>query len=70
MNLQDKRKLLKRVGDAANDLGYQVGRLSTGADEGEADMARVFSNAVDQLRNFQRMLAQRIAREESETING
>jgi hypothetical protein len=70
MNLADKRELRDKVGHMANDLGYQVARLSTGADEGEADMAHVFSNAVDQLRHFQKLLAQRIAREESETING
>jgi hypothetical protein len=63
MNLRDKHKLLKTVGDAANDLGYQVALLSTAADEGEADMAHAFSNAVDQLRNFQRMLARRIEKE-------
>jgi hypothetical protein len=66
MNLHDKRELRDKVGHMANDLGYQVARLSTGADTGEADMAHAFSNAVDQLRNFQRMLAQRIVREESE----
>jgi hypothetical protein len=63
MNLQDKQELRDMVGHMANDLGYQVARLSTGADAGEAFMAHAFSNAVDQLRNFQRMLAQRVARE-------
>lgn len=70
MNIKDKRELLTKVTGIANDLGYQVGRLSTLADEGEADMAHNFSNAVGELRKFQKMLAQRIAREESEVTHG
>jgi hypothetical protein len=66
MTLADKQRLLKKIADIANDLGYDVGRLSSEADDGEADMAHVFSNAVDQLRNFQRMLARRI---ELEKVN-
>ena len=66
MNLKDKQRLLNKLTRIANDLGYDVGLLSSGADDGEAEMAHVFSNAVDQLRNVQRLLAHRVAREQTD----
>lgn len=69
MLLPDKKKLVTKIADAANDLGYQVALLSTGADELEAALAHDFSNAVVQLRRFSQMLAAHVAKE-SELTNG
>jgi hypothetical protein len=55
MRLHDKTRLLSKVARIANALGYDVARLSK--EDRDAPLAHAFSNAVDELRAFQRKLA-------------
>lgn len=65
MKLAAKKQLLNKLARVADGLGYDVARLSTDANPGEAHLAHLFSDAVDALRDVQMLLARRVQDEET-----
>lgn len=57
MMLHNKRRLLNKLARMANELGYDVARLSTTERQLDIELAEEFSNMVDRMRDFQRALA-------------